>query len=709
MHTATFRPLAVILGCNLAAAFSTPLHAQTPATDKKAAEAPFVMPRIDVIGGIFNLPNIAGSADVVESKDIEASRVFTVNEALRRVPGVNVRDEEGFGMRPNIGIRGLNPTRSTKITLLEDGVPLSYAPYGDNASYYHPPIDRFDRIEVVKGASQTAFGPQTIGGVINYITPTPPQKFGGSLVLVGGNRDYLNGGLSFGGKGMLFDYTRKQGDGARDNLEHEINDLNFKTAFSLGANQALTLRANHFTEDSTVTYSGLTQAEFQNLGARYNPFKNDEFDTKRTGLSATHDLELGKNATLTTNLYYATFDRDWWRQSSTTTDTQCGAAFTAARNAGTAVNPDTCNSVQGRLRSYETRGVEPRLKLAHRMGELEVGVKAHFEEQDRRQINGTTPTARNGTLAEDSLRETTAYSAFAINRLDFGQWSVTPGLRYEHIDSERINRLNPAQSGSDTMDAWIPSFGVTFNPSKTLTVFAGVHRGFAPPRTEDIIAGTGTSSEVDAEKSTNWELGMRAQPMKDADLQATVFRNDFSRQIAVGSIAGGSTPLAQGETLYQGMELSGRMSNIAAGLYLRGAYTWLPTSEQITPFTRVDNGTVVPGSVAGNRLPYAPKYLLTAAVGYAAGPLDVQLEAQHVGEQYSDFANTVTPAANGQTGKIADYTVWNITFNYSLDKKGTALFATAKNLADETYITDRTRGIQVGSSRLLQAGFKYAF
>ena len=146
-------------------------------------------PRVDIIGTKDNLERIPGSGYVLDKETLESSRVFTTNEALRKVPGINVRDEEGLGLRPNIGIRGLNPTRSTKVTLLEDGLPLAYAPYGDNASYYHPPIERFESIEVLKGAGQILYGPQTIGGVINYITPPPPPRVGGPIRLSRGKHN----------------------------------------------------------------------------------------------------------------------------------------------------------------------------------------------------------------------------------------------------------------------------------------------------------------------------------------------------------------------------------------------------------------------------------------------------------------------------------------------------------------------------------------
>ncbi|HKZ01776.1 MAG TPA: TonB-dependent receptor plug domain-containing protein, partial [Pyrinomonadaceae bacterium] len=126
-----------------------------------------------------DIARIPGAIEIIEEYTLENSRAQTSTEVLRKVSGLNVRDEEGFGLRPNIGIRGLNPTRSTKVLLLEDGLPLTYAPYGDNASYYHPPIDRFESVEVLKGSGQILYGPQTVGGVVNYITRTPPTARGG--------------------------------------------------------------------------------------------------------------------------------------------------------------------------------------------------------------------------------------------------------------------------------------------------------------------------------------------------------------------------------------------------------------------------------------------------------------------------------------------------------------------------------------------------
>lgn len=662
------------------------------------------LPEVEILGKREQARVLAGSVDAITEEDLGRSHVFTANEALRKVSGVTTRDEEGFGLRPNIGIRGLNPTRSTKITLLEDGLPLAYAPYGDNASYFHPPIDRYQRIEVLKGANSLAYGPQTIGGIVNYISPAAPQQRQGFLEAAVGNQDYVNLHLRAGGHGLLGDYVHKEGAGARDNLEHAIDDLNLRYARVLNESHSIQLRLNSYREDSLVTYSGLTQAEFEQLGRDYNPFGNDEFAAERRGASIAHRWAVAPGWELATNAYYSAFDRDWWRQASSTTDSQCGPAFTARRLAGLDVNVDACNSTQGRLRSYYNWGVEPRLDFAHAGGELQLGMRWHVEQQDRRQINATSPTGRSGTLVESNLRDTGALSFHVAHRFDIGAFSLTPIVRHERIEADRLNRLNGV-GGSSDLSKTIPGIGLTWQVNDTLTTFASVHKGFAPPRVEDLIDSAGTATDVEAEESTNIEVGLRGEVLPGLSLQAAWFHNDFQNLVAVGSIAGGSTPLSQGEALFAGLEFSANLRS-ELGVFGQLAYTWLEEAEQTTAFRSVANDALV--GVAGNRQPYAPEHVLTAAVGYATQRLSMQFDLQYTGEQFTDFANTAQATADGQRGLIGSQTVLGASVSYVPTERWSA-FVAVKNLADRTYIVDRTRGIQVNQPRLVHAGLRFSF
>ncbi len=669
------------------------------------------------------LRRVPGAVDVLDERILRTSGVFTVNEALRKVTGVFAREEEGFGLRPNIGIRGLNPTRSTKVLLLEDGIPLTYAPYGDNASYYHPPVDRFESIEVIKGSGQILYGPMTIGGVINYITPKPPETPQGSISLVGGNRDYFNGHLTYGGTwggtGLFVDYLRKQGRGSRENERPGLNDVNAKLVTALGPKQALTIKGNYYGENSQVTYSGLRLDEFL-ANPRQNPFLNDRFLIDRYGLSATHAYVVNDGITMTTSLYGSFFFRDWWRQSSNSNQRPNRKGDPGCRGMEDLLT--TCGN-EGRLRKYYTWGIEPRVRVFGRpfgvRGEMEFGFRAHFERQDRKQMNGQAPTARTGVLVEDNERKNQAYSGFLQHRFLLGRWTITPGVRLEHVRYERTNRLarqGAGVTGRTHLTEVIPGLGVTFALAPHTTLFAGAHRGFAPPRTEDIITNAGGTVDLDPEMSWNYEVGVRSLPTQGVQVEATFFRMDFENQIVPASVAGGvgATLTSAGETLHQGVEMTGRLDfgpllRTPHNVYTRIAYTYIPTAK----FTGVRRSSI-PGfenvSVSGNRLPYAPRHLLNVILGYAHPKgVDVLLEAVHVSDQFGDDLNTVESTPDGQRGLLPGYTIWNMTVNYRIESWRTVFFVTVKNLFDRLFIADRTRGIRPGPPRLVQGGLQWRF
>lgn len=661
------------------------------------------LPRVDVIGDSLNVLKLPGSASVIDAATLEESRVFNVNEALRKVPGLHVREEEGVGLRPNIGIRGMNPTRSTKTLLLEDGLPLSFAPYGDNASYYHPPIDRYESIEVSKGSQVIRFGPQTAGGLINYITPEPQQQLGGTVGIAGGNRGYLNGHVMVTGNGAIADIYHKESDGARENMRSRLDDVNFKWARQLNDDHKLVLRATHFREYSQLTYAGLTQAEYQS-NARQNPFRNDYFDANRTGMSATHEWRLNADQRWVTSVYGAYFDRDWWRQASQSTD--CASRI---------VDGVTSCQVDGRLRAYTTLGMDSRFFQKHAafglQHDLEFGMKFQSETQKRRQERYSSYTnfvSRSGmSLIENQDRRAEAVSAFASNRAQLNErLAVTPIVRVEHMKYER-NIFTNGTSGNSNFTEFVPGVGATYQLDGNAQLYGGVHKGFSPPRVEDAINGTGGSVNLNAESSVNAELGLRSSPTKDLSFDLAIFRNDFSNLVQVGSIAGGSTAYAEGKALFQGLELAGQADRLTrtveGNLFARLAMTWLPTAEQKSAFS----STAGTGAV-GKRLPYAPEQLITLTLGYRAPQhWNTRLDYIYVGRQFADFDNTITPSANGQEGLIASYGIWNAVANYTVGK--TTFFLAGKNLSDKTYIVDRTRGIQVGMPRTVQIGMKYAF
>ncbi|MFM7404279.1 MAG: TonB-dependent receptor family protein [Erythrobacter sp.] len=757
---------ALLLGC---ATIALPAAAETTA-DAEAETAPAressplvaaaatttTQPATDIIvvGTAEDADEIAGSAAKITDVDLRRSRVLNANDALRMFPGVFARDEEGAGMRPNIGIRGLNPIRSTKVLLLEDGVQLGFAPYGDNSAYYHPPIQRFSSVEVLKGAAQVRFGPQTIGGVINYITPDAPEEFFARGTVAVGNRDMLMldgqlGGRLLGG-GVFAHVNHNQTDGNRDNQSLRFTDIFVKAAWELGASHGLTIKLSRFREDSQVTYSGLRRDEFA-ANPRGNVFVNDDFQTERLNATIAHRWDLAEDVALRTTAYYHYFTRDWWRQSSNSNQRPNDASDPAC---GGLANLNTTCGNEGRLRDYDTYGIETRLSFDHALlgfeGETEVGVRYHVERQRRRQWNGDTPNARtpgttvNAGVRENNERDANAFSAFIQSRIVFGDFALIPGARLEAIDYARRNlpisvlvggrptgAVTAPTRGSETVEKLLPGIGATWNITEDITLYGGVHRGFAPPRVEDIITTAGGSVDLSAELSWNYEVGLRGEFVRGINADATLFVMDFQNQIVAQSVAGGigATLTSAGETLHRGAELGVNASSRAAGwtgrdtdVFARLAVTWVEEARYnstriATPpcFDGATTGTLVatgagrvPCGVArnvdGNRLPYSPEWLLSGAVGVEYKGFTGQVELINQSSIFADDVNLIPVTPDGQRGLIDGWTQVNVAASYGPPEGRWEVFATARNLFDTLYITDRARGALPGQPFTIQVG-----
>lgn len=722
----------------LATAGAVSLSAQASSA---RADSAAQLPGLSIIGSVDARARIPGSAQRLDAALLARARVLTTNEALRKISGIVVRDEEGLGLRPNIGIRGLNPTRSSKTLLLEDGVPVTLAPYGDNAAYYHPPVGRMESIEVLKGAGQILYGPQTVGGVINYITAGLPSRSGGQLRLSGGSNEFASGYLRAssvnGDGGATLDLGRWRGVGARENTSSEVSDASLKLFVPLANNQRLIAKTNVYSEGSQVTYSGLREDEWAS-DPRQNPFRNDRFDIARLGGSVAHEWRAGPRKLVTT-AYAHDISREWWRQSSNSSQRPNDAADASC---GSITNLESGCGNEGRVRRYQVMGIEPRysqpLLLGALAGTLDLGARAHREVQLRRQLNGAAHDSRSGSVAEDNRRDTDALSAFAQGRLGNDRWSVTPGLRVEHIRIARTNRLavagEPAGvSGSTTLTEVIPGLGATLRVNDALGLFVGAHRGFSPPRNEDIISNTtGGVVELSPERSWNYELGARWSSGNSWSLDATAFRMDFENQVVPASVAGGAgaTLTNAGRTLHQGFELDLRGELPARGRFVPFvslAATWLPIARFEGPrfaFIGVGGsdvmnkvyaeqnsaGTRSAVSITGKRLPYAPESMFTSTLGlrHLAG-FDVSIEAVHLGAQFGDAANTRITVADGQQGVLPASTIWNASLNWSPSALGVTMFASVKNAANALVIVDRTRGLLPAMGRVVLMGVERSF
>ena len=701
----------------------TLLNGQSPSVEFRITATILDFPQISVIGsGKVSLQRISGSGTIISPAKLLYTKPLSANEIFRQVPGFNVQDEEGLGLRTNISIRGLDPDRSRTILMLEDGVPIALAPYGEPEMYYSPPIDRMARIEIVKGSGSILFGPQTVGGVINYITADPRLSPEGRMNIQGGQNGFLLVQAQFAKKyentAMLINVLRKQADGIRD-IFFNVTDVLAKMTMKFDDASLLGVKFNAYDELSNSTYVGLTQ-DLYDTNPNYNPVPDDRLKIRRFSTSATLQYNLGSSAVIKTTFYGYQTVRNWQRQDYHYSDD------------GTQIIVE--NSTGNRNRTFNVVGLEPRLKFDFRLygirNELDAGIRGHFEQAHEQRINGESGNSHTGVIRDDEIRIGKAFSAFIQNRFFLGeQIRITPGIRLENFSYDRnISRTRVKDEdgnfvptdvdlrSNDALFELIPGLGISYIPSNSFTLFVGAYRGFAPPRIKDAISITDGGSEavsvqLDAEESLNLELGTRTELFSGVSMEATLFFMDFENQIIPTSESGGAVSdlpkVNQGQTRHKGFE---GILRLDLGRLLGNKSTF--TAD--IGFTRVNavfsSDRFINGkNVTGFRVPYAPQNLLSLRLGYIhTGGLRLVLNGSYVSDQFADNINTLEGSANGRIGLIPSYQVWNLSTHYQLKNSPMRLTFTVKNLFNRKYIASRRpEGIKPGLFRQMMIGFDY--
>lgn len=701
------------------------------------------LPPVTVSGSSIlpdSLVSLPGSSSVLTSEEIRERSPFSIVETIRELPGLHVVAEDVAGTHLNIGLRGLNPRRSSRTLLLEDGAPtVFFAPYGDPSAHYSTPLDRVDRIEVLKGSGQILYGPQTMGGMINFVTkPVPTNGTTGSVRITGGDRGYYDGHFNVGTGtaegGIMIDVLKKRGDGIRREHGFDLQDVAVKGTYRISSTQRITGKYAHFEEDSRFSETGLTAAEY-----RANPYRasgdaadlrRERFNMKRDTAQAIHEWGLNDQMKLSTQVYYSKTNRTSRRVREFEYDDDENAYELGTERA---IRP----------RAYEFYGIEPKLQLKHNAfgirSEAVFGVRYHEEKIDRKKYEFEESFSEPGIGDERLKLNVKALAAYAQNTFHHGDWSVTPGVRLERISYDKALYSGDALNELDdklkhTKSVVLPGIGVAWNGLKSTTIFAGVHRGFAPPRPDRDVGASGLVS-TQPEMSVTTEFGVRTSALRAGYAEATLFNMDISDLVVQ---AGGGNNLFRnaGRAQHTGLELASRLNTgeLLFGqrnqVYVSASYTWLFTAKFKQGGTLAGEGEDGYGTYeAGNRLPYAPKHMLTLNLSYERpdGWLG-RVGMTYLSRQFANTQNYRGTSPDGYTGdinlgsgnsaeqedtglfgEIPALTLFNASVSYSPIGQRTTWFATIENLTDKVYFNSRTNGIQPGRPRTAFVGVRYSF
>ncbi|MEQ8282665.1 MAG: TonB-dependent receptor [Parvibaculum sp.] len=748
-------------GCSSLALATALMAAPAALADEPAAEtAQAEEGKVHILKGLLvtstaeETAEVGGGVTFIDKEELEKFSHTDINRVLRVAPGVQIQEEDGYGLRPNIGIRGSGNDRNNKIVVMEDGVLMAPAPYAAPAAYYFPFTGRMEAIEITKGAAAIKYGPSTVGGAINMLSTSIPDNedgsLSGALTVLGGEDNTLRAHGHAGGwmplseawdVGVLLETLQdrtdgfKTVDGGGDTgyvVQDYVGKLAFRSKAGSGLRQAFEFKVQVSDETSDETYLGLTAADFAaSPYRRYAASRLDEMNVDHKTFQATHRVDFSNDTNLTTTAYYTETARAWYKINDVR---QTGApAWTGISNAimdpANSVERDILRGVvNGQIRvrnnnrEYYTAGIQSVLGTAFLTGDVahfvEISARYHEDEEDRFQnqdvydMTGgqlTLTTAGAPGSQENRVGDAKAWAFFVRDTIDWGNLTVVPGLRYETIKLRRTDygladpaRTTPLAVTENSVDVLIPGVSATYNLSDEWQLLAGVHRGFAAP---------GPGSTSDAEKSINYEAGFR-YGAGDFSFETIGFFNDYSNLLGTctASTGGGcvvGTQFDGGDVDVKGIEVAaGYDAGGLLGLGLKAplalAYTYT-TSEFKTSFASGFGpwGTVT----AGDKLPYLPEHMVTLSAGLEGEAWRTNLLVSYVDETRAVAGRGAIPANQ----LINERVIFDLSAEYDV-VPGVTLIGIVENLTDEVYnVSFDPAGARPGKPRTVLGGVKLSF
>lgn len=660
-----------------------------------------------------------GARTIVERERIQESGATSLREALRLVPGVQVQDSNGTGgsdISLNLSVRGLTARLSPRSYILQDGVPISYAPYGQPQLSLAPvALGNLESVDVVRGAGSVRYGPQNVGGIINFTTRAIPKTFaaeasvGTEIYSHGGNvkttPSFFVGGTNESGLGLALLYSGTHGKGWRGgNDKTDIDDVLIKGSYQLSKNSSLSASLHHFEGEGRMP-GGLTSAQYA-----ADPFQStrtyDQFSGRRTDGSLKYAYKDGRNNFEMLGYYVDSFRGSYLERDA------------VGANAGK-------RSLTGAPRNYSYYGVEPRYSRVFETGpvvqEISVGYRYLKEKSSETSLAsaGLYVPGQVDVMAlplntnQTSQGGTTANAFYIDNRIDIGNWTITPGVRYERIRSFN-NVVNYSGSSSSSIspkaaaNEWLPTLSVLYRVNNQWSVFANAGKSFGPQQYAQLAQSS--NNQLYPESAKTYEVGTHYKS-DTWNGELTLFNIDFDKELFLdrpGDGTGNGIWTDLGATRHRGLESAlrydfGKNYPGLKGLSLGMNYTFTQATSQAGPF-------------AGRDLPLYARHTAGLSARYAIQrwTFNAELSAQSKqrspgtpGTSGKPNSYVTQEDANGNLGNIPGFAILGLRTSYQAGKELHNLRLTLgmKNVFDRRYFTRSTDnnggGKYVGMPRTL--------
>ena len=722
-----------ILLFNLIFANNPNIVAESDSTKPIALDAVEVLAESKSITSGMFLRN-AEPSDVVSKSELDQFRYTDIHRIVGRIPGVYISEEDGLGLRPNIGVRGTGSLRMEKLNVMEDGVLIAPAPYASPAAYYSPTAGRMESIEVRKGSTQIKHGPFTTGGSLNYISTSIPTSKLNSVSLdigsFGKTLMQVRSGDSMGKFAYLIELYSDKMDGFKEldgggDTGYTKTDFMTKLRYSFSESHALEFKYSMTDELSDETYLGLTDADYSdNPLRRYRATALDEMDADHSQVMLSYAAKINDNMSLAIVGYSNNFARNWYKLnkvngmslSSITKPTADGwNEFYLLMDAENSA--DDAYRIKANNREYYSSGVQAVFNVNAGNHDVQAGLRIHSDEMDRFQWedrygmqNGKLVMTTQATKGSDSNRidSAEATALFIEDRFTSGDMTVTAGARYEEITVMRDDwgKTDPDRSETPsqrkhTMDVVVPGIGIEYAINEFQTVSVGVHKGFAPP-------GPGTSGvtdkAVDPETSMNTEIGFKSNQGLNS-LEFTLFTNSYDNLLGADTAAsgGGSDELFNGGAVdISGFELYLRRILVDNGrIQMPLELSWTSTNSE---FQESFDGFW--GEVSkGDELPYLPDTMIALNLGLKVDKLSANISMKKTSEMR-------TVAGSGrilESNATDELTIIDLGLRYALQDNIRLSVGINNFMDDDGIAARRPYGARPTMPRSFSLGVDYTF
>ena len=695
---------------------------------------------VTIIGTKDDVKDLPGSGAVILNDDLQKAMDTDIQKILTAVPGIYMRTEEGYGLRPNISIRGTAIERSGKVTIMEDGVLVAPSPYTSSAAYYFPTTGRIHSVEVLKGPAVVSQGPQTIGGAINLIsTPIPEVNSGKFVQEIGENamaRTHAYYGASQGNFGALVEVHEHSSDGF-DSIANVGGDTGFdksdfmiKARYSSG-NHTVTFKRVDLEEDSNQSYVGLSQASFMaNPRMRYGATAYDKMmnDGEQTSLTYVGDFD---NFDVVFTYWQNDYHRDWFKVSDFNNDKEHGEqddinelisyANNGSANAQAILDGQLPVEIEYKHnnRYYTNEGYQFTVSTEIGVHALTVGYRDMEDSESRIQAHEYADQAADGSLSalygyvglsgsNNRLRESSATSYYLEDTMDFGKLALTVGFRSEEYDQRHRRwgegagpnltavRITSVRDTFAENDHNTSSFGATYELSETTTLVAGFHEGMTP------MFG------ADPEEADNMELGVRYSK-GTTNIEAFYFASDYSRLAAECTLVSGascdadeSAVFSGGEAEVSGLEFSGSwMLQGDNGVDYPISVNYTSTDATFKNSSSSDYfGTVA----AGDDLPYIPDSQSSIVVGF------INDNGLSGNARLVNVGSSCSLAACGTYNEIEAHSYLDLNLRKALNDF-MSIYLILENTLDSEDLISRapSEGARSQKPRIMKVGFSYDF